>query len=342
MTKRVLVSGGAGYIGSVLVGMLVERGWAVRVLDRLYWGASSLAPWLDRIELVQADVRDVSDDVLEGTEGVIHLAGLSNDPTAEYNPEANWQMNAVATRRLGEACKRVKVGRFIFGSSCSLYDGLPPGPAYDEATRVEPRGPYALSKHEGEQALLQLADDDFSPVILRQGTVHGLSPRMRFDLVVNTFVKDAVQNGELHLHGGGWMWRPLLSIKDAAMAQILCLEAPRDKVHAQVFNVVQDNYQIRGLAMLVAGSAQMRKFSVRLADAPLPAILRDYKCDNTKIRSQLGFAPQVTILESVEEMLHWIERNGFVDFNHPQYYNIRWMTLLEELRPQFSKFASVF
>src|SRR3970040_907013 len=105
MAKRVLVTGGAGYIGSVLVGMLVERGWAVRVLDRLYWGASSLGPWLDRIELVQADVRDVRDEALEGIDGVIHLAGLSNDPTAEYNPEANWQMNAMATRRLAEACK---------------------------------------------------------------------------------------------------------------------------------------------------------------------------------------------------------------------------------------------
>lgn len=342
MTRRVLVSGGAGYIGSALVGMLLERGWAVRVLDRLYWGESSLAPWRDRIELVQADVRDVPDEMLEGVDGVIHLAGLSNDPTAEYNPEANWQMNALATRRLAEACKRMKVGRFVFGSSCSLYDGLPPGPAYSEDTCVQPKGPYATSKYYAERALLELADDDFDPVILRQATVHGFSTRMRFDLVVNTFVKDAVQNGRLQLHGGGWMWRPLVGIRDTAMAQIICLEAPRDKVHGQVFNVVQDNYQIRELAMLVSGSAQMRKYSVSLTDAPLPSIVRDYKCDNSKLRAVLGFTPQVTVLESVEEMLRWIERDGFVDFNHPQYYNIRWMTLLEELRPQFTKFASVF
>jgi nucleoside-diphosphate-sugar epimerase len=342
MTKRVLVSGGAGYIGSVLVGMLLERGWAVRVLDRLYWGESPLSPWRDRIELVQADVREVPDKVLQNVDGVIHLAGLSNDPTAEYNPDANWQMNALATQRLAEACKRTGVGRFVFGSSCSIYDGLPSGPSYNEETSVQPKGPYATSKHYAEQALLELADDAFDPVILRQATVHGLSTRMRFDLVVNTFVKDAVQNGHLLLHGGGWMWRPLVSIRDAAMAQITCLEAPKDKVHAQVFNVVQDNYQIRELAMLVAGSAQMRKYSVSLTDAPLPSIVRDYKCDNSKLRSVLGFAPQITVLESVEEMLHWIERDGFVDFNHPQYYNIRWMTLLEELRPQFSKFATVF
>jgi nucleoside-diphosphate-sugar epimerase len=342
VVKRVLVTGGGGYIGCVLVGILLERGWTVRVLERLYWETSPLERWLDRIELVQEDVREVADEVLEGIDGVIHLAGLSNDPTAEYNPEANWQMNAVATRSLAEACKRMNVSRFVFGSSCSLYDGLPAGPVYDEETSVQPRGAYATSKHYGEQALLELADSDFSPVILRQGTVYGLSPRMRFDLVVNTFVKDAVQNGELRLHGGGWMWRPLVGIRDAVMAQILCLEAPRDKVHAQVFNVVHDNYQIRELAMLVAGSAQMRKYSVKLTDAPLPEIVRDYRCDSAKIRSELGFAPQLTVLQAAEEMLQWVERDGVTDFNHPRYYNIRWMTLLEEVRPQLTKFASVF
>ena len=342
MAKRVLVTGGAGYIGSVLVGMLVEQGWVVRVLDRLYWGASSLGPWLDRIELVQADVRDVRDEALEGIDGVIHLAGLSNDPTAEYNPEANWQMNAVATRRLAEACKRMKVRRFVFGSSCSLYDGLPPGPVYDEETGIQPRGAYATSKYHAERALIELADSDFSPVVLRQGTVYGYSPRMRFDLVVNTFVKDAVQNGELYLHGGGWMWRPLVDVTDAAGAQICCLEAPREKVHAQVFNVLHDNYQIRELAMLVAGSAQLREYSVKLTDAPLPPIVRDYRCDSGKLRSRLGFTPQISVLESIDGMLHWIGRDGFIDFDHPRYYNIKWMTLLEELHPQLSKFPSVF
>jgi len=342
LSKKVVVTGGAGYIGSILVRMLVEQGWQVRVVDRLYWGEAPLAPVLDQIELLQQDVRDLRDDVLEGVDAVIHMAGLSNDPTAEMNPEANHQMNAVATRRLAEACRRMGVPRLSYGSSCSIYDGLPTGPVYDENAEVEPRGAYATSKYEGELALLEHANDDFSPIILRQGTVYGASPRMRFDLVVNTFVKAAVQNGELQLHGGGWMWRPLVDVKDVARAHIACLDAPREKVHAQTFNVVHDNYQIRGLAMLVAGSAQMRKYRPELKDAPLPKIVRDYKCDNSKLRQMVGFTPQVTILESVEEMLLGIERDGLSDFNHPRYYNIAWMTLLDELHPYLAKFPSVF
>jgi len=340
--KRILVTGGAGYIGSVLIGMLIERDYQVRVVDRLYWGEGPIRPWLEKIELYQQDVRDLCDDVLEGVDGVIHLAGLSNDPTAEMNPEANHQMNAIATRRLAEACKRMGVPRLIYGSSCSLYDGLPTGPTYDETADIKPRGAYATSKHEGEVALLEHADDSFCPVLLRQGTVYGMSPRMRFDLVVNTFVKAAVQNGELQIHGGGWMWRPLVDVKDVARAHIACLEAPREKVHAQVFNVVHNNYQIRELAMLVTGSAQMRKYRPRLKNAPLPTIVRDYKCDNSKIREAIGFTPQATVLESVEEMLQAIQADGLIDFNHPRYYNIAWMTLLDELHPYIAKFPSVF
>ena len=340
--KRVLVTGGAGYIGSVLIGMLIERDYQVRVVDRLYWGEGPIRPWLEKIELYQQDVRDLCDEVLEDVDGVIHLAGLSNDPTAEMNPEANHQMNAVATRRLAVACKRMGVPRLIYGSSCSLYDGLPTGPTYDETADVKPRGAYATSKHEGEVALLEHADDSFCPVLLRQGTVYGMSPRMRFDLVVNTFVKAAVQNGELQVHGGGWMWRPLVDVQDVARAHIACLEAPREKVHAQVFNIVHNNYQIRELAMLVTGSAQMRKYRPRLKNAPLPQIVRDYKCDNSKIREAIGFTPQATVLESVEEMLQAIQADGLIDFNHPRYYNIAWMTLLDELHPYIAKFPSVF
>jgi nucleoside-diphosphate-sugar epimerase len=340
--KKVLVTGGAGYIGAVLLEMLLEQDYQVRVVDRLYWGEEPIRPFLNRIELFQQDVRDMSDDVLEGVDGVIHLAGLSNDPTAEMNPEANHQMNAVATRRLAEACKRMGVPRLMYGSSCSLYDGLPTGPIYDETAPIQPRGAYATSKHEGEVALLEHADDTFCPILLRQGTVYGRSPRMRFDLVVNTFVKAAVQNGELQIHGGGWMWRPLVDVKDVARAHIACLEAPREKVHGQVFNVVHNNYQIRELAMLVTGSAQMREFHPRLKNAPLPKIVRDYRCDNSKIRDALGFTPQVTVLESLEEMLQSIQADGLVDFNHPRYYNIAWMTLLDELHPYLAKFPSVF
>ena len=340
--KKILITGGAGYIGAVLTGMLVERGYDVRVIDRLYWGSGPLDRWKEHVEIIKGDVRSMSDDVLNGIDGVVHLAGLSNDPTAEYNPAANWEMNTAATRALAEACKRKGVERLTFGSSCSLYDGLPTGQVYDEESELRPRGAYATSKKAAEEALIELTDDSFRPTILRQGTVYGYSPRMRFDLVVNTFVKDALSKGHLSLHGGGWMWRPLVDVTDVSRAHIHCLEAPLDKVGGQVFNVFHDNYQIRELAMLVAGSAQMRKFSVELKEAPLPEITRDYKCSNARFRQQAGFEPQVSVLESIETMLQWIEQDGRIDFSHPRYYNIAWMTLLEEASANLSGFPSVF
>jgi nucleoside-diphosphate-sugar epimerase len=339
---RILVTGGGGYIGAVLTGMLLEKGHEVRVLDRFYWGDQPLERWSKQVEVVRGDVRSIDDDLLNGVDAVAHLAGLSNDPTAEYNPAANWEMNMVATRSIAEACKRTGIQRLTFGSSCSIYDGLPTGPVYDETTNVKPRGAYATTKHAAEEALLELADDAFQPTILRQGTVYGLSPRMRFDLVVNTFVKDALSKGRLSLHGGGWMWRPLVDVSDVARAHIHCLEAPIEQVGGEVFNVLHDNYQIRELAMLVAGSASMRKFIVELSDAPLPEITRDYKCSNSKMRSKTGFEPKVSVLESIETMLKWVEETGTVDFNHPRYYNIAWMTLLEEAHRNLDGFPSVF
>src|SRR3954464_14551932 len=213
--RTVLVTGGAGYIGSVLTGRLLERGYNVRILDRLYWGEDPLAAYSERVELVIADVRDIPATALDGVDGVIHLAGLSNDPTAEYDPEANWQMNAVATEALGRACVDRDIERIVFASSCSLYDGLPPG-MHDETAAIQPRGAYATSKRYGEEALTGMISDGLCPVIFRNGTVYGYSPRMRYDLVVNTFVKDALLRGRLSLHGGGWMWRPLVDVRDVA------------------------------------------------------------------------------------------------------------------------------
>ena len=340
--KKILVTGGAGYIGAVLADMLVERGYDVRVLDRLYWGDGPLARLKEHVEIIRGDVRSMSDDLLDGVDGVVHMAGLSNDPTAEYNPAANWEMNTVATKALAEACKRHGIQRLTFGSSCSIYDGLPTGTVYDETTDVRPRGAYATSKKAGEEELLALADDSFQPAILRQGTVYGYSPRMRFDLVVNTFVKDALSKGRLSLHGGGWMWRPLVDVTDVARAHIHCLEAPVEQVGGQIFNVMHDNYQIRELAMLVAGSAQMRKLprrACRSADARAHARLQVLRRQDPPAA---GFQPQVSVLESIEGMLKRIEDESPVDFNHPRYYNIAWMTLLEEAHANLQGFPSVF
>lgn len=338
--QRVLVTGGAGYIGCILTAKLLERGYHVRVLDRLYWGEKPLGSLRSNIELVVADVREMPTSALDGIDAVIHLAGLSNDPTAEYDPEANWQMNAVATESLGQACVRRGIERLVFASSCSLYDGLPPG-MHDEEAPIQPRAAYATSKHYGEQALLKLVDDGLCPVILRNGTVYGYSPRMRFDLVVNTFVKDALLKEELSLHGGGWMWRPLVDVRDVADAMIAVMEAPAEVVRGERFNVLHSNYQIRELAMLVAGSVQLLGRNVRLVDAPAPKLNRDYECSNHKLSQRLGFNPTRSVVEAISEMLALIDVNDRSMLTDPRYYNIRWLELMHELQPRFELFGAL-
>jgi nucleoside-diphosphate-sugar epimerase len=337
--QLVLVTGGAGYIGAVLTGRLLDRGYRVRVLDRLYWGRGPIVPVLDRIEVVEADVREMPATALDGVDAVIHLAGLSNDPTAEYDPAANWQMNAVATETLGRDCVDRDVERLVFASSCSLYDGLPPG-MHDETAPIRPRGAYATSKRYGEEALLALAGDGLCPVILRNGTVYGHSPRMRFDLVVNTFVKDALLKGRLSLHGGGWMWRPLVDVRDVSDAMIAAMEAPAGLVRGEVFNVLHSNYQIRELAMLVAGSVQLLGRAVTLAEEPAPRLTRDYECSNTKLASRLGFQPSRSVVEAIDGILAAIDVEDRTMLTDPRFYNIRWLELLSELTPQITQFRA--
>jgi nucleoside-diphosphate-sugar epimerase len=338
---KVLVTGGGGYIGTVLCQRFLDAGHEVRVLDRLYWGRKPLERLIERIELVVDDVRGFDPNVLDGIEGVVHLAGLSNDPTAEYNTEANWEMNATATENLAHACRARGIRRFSFGSSASIYDGLGDG-IFDEHTRVTPRGAYSQSKFAAEKALLEAAGEKFAPVILRQGTVYGFSPRMRLDLVVNTFIKDALLRGKLFLHGGGWMWRPLVDIHDVTEAHLRCLEAPVGSLGGEIFNVVHENFQIRQLAMLVAGSLSLRGRNVQLEDAPVPAINRNYRCTNRKLADRLGFTPHITVLESIEGILRHVPVDNPTELAHPRYYNIAWMTLLEEIIGSRAGFDSVW
>jgi nucleoside-diphosphate-sugar epimerase len=342
---HVLVTGGAGYIGLELCRQLLERGDSVRVVDRFFFGDAALRGLRERsdgrLTAIPGDLRAFDDAWLEGIDAVSHLAGLSNDPTAEYNPDANWQMNAIATEQLAEACKRRGIARFVFGSSASLYDGIGPG-MFDERTAVQPRGAYSLSKKYAEDALLRLADDRFAPTILRQGTVYGWSPRMRFDLVVNTFLKDAVMVGKLYLHGGGWQWRPLVDVSDVARAHVVCLAASLDTVRGEIYNVMQENYQVRQLAMLVAGSLSLRGRTVVLEEAPLPKLVRDYRMSNLKMTQRVGFTPAVTVLESIDVMLAKLPLENVGWLANPRWYNIAWMSVLEEVHAAQQPFSSIY
>jgi nucleoside-diphosphate-sugar epimerase len=339
--QTILVAGGAGYIGSVLLPRLLDRGYRVRLLDRFYFGNQSLDAIKDRLEsVVVADVRDIPATALDGVDGVINLSGLSNDPTAEFDPEANWQMNAIATENLGRMCVERGIERYVFASSCSLYDGMPPG-MHDETAPIQPRAAYATSKRYGEERLLELADDGLCPVLLRNGTVYGYSPRMRFDLVVNTFVKDALLKGKLMLHGGGWMWRPLVDIRDVSDAMIAAYEAPAEKVKGEIFNVLHSNYQIRELAMLVAGSVQLTGRNVTLDEVPAPTLTRDYECSNAKLSTTLGFIPRHSVLEAVADLVARYDDAQPATLTDPRNYNIRWLELLNELKPNLETFSTV-
>jgi nucleoside-diphosphate-sugar epimerase len=338
--QTILVAGGAGYIGSVLVPKLLDRGYRVRVLDRLLFGEDGLGRVREQIELVVGDVRTMPKGALEGVDGVINLSGLSNDPTAEFRPEANWQMNAIATETLGRECLESGIQRYVFASSCSLYDGMPPG-MHSEDADIQPRAAYATSKRYGEEKLIELAAEGLCPVILRNGTVYGWSPRMRFDLVVNTFVKDALLTGSLKLHGGGWVWRPLVDIADCADAMIAAYEAPAETVRGEIFNVVHANYQVRELAMIVAGSVQLSGCPARLEEVPAPKLMRDYECANAKLSTTLGFIPRRSVLEAVSDLLTRIGDADPATLTDPRCYNIRWLELLYEVKPLVEASAEV-
>lgn len=335
-SKSILVVGGAGYLGCVLVEELLARGYAVTVFDRLFFGDRGLQPVRDRIRLVAGDMRKPPATVFENVAALINLGGLSNDPTAEYNPEANYQMNTVATRTLAEMAKRCGVKRYIYASSCSVYDIGVIDEDRDvlltEEAEVQPKAAYGISKLAGERGLLDLMDENFSPVILRMGTLFGFSPRMRFDLVVNTFVKDALLKGYLTLHYAGQMWRPLCDVRDAARAYVVALEAPDRVVKGQVFNVVAGNFRISELALRVRDGLARCGVQADLKCQFEYTGIRNYRVSGKKALTLLNFKPEITVQESVQHMVEKIREHGYLDFDNDRYYNIRWMKTLEEAK----------
>jgi nucleoside-diphosphate-sugar epimerase len=332
--KKVLVIGGAGYVGCVLVEELLKRGYAVKILDRLLYGDHGLHGVRDRVELLVGDMRAVEPPVFEDVVAVVNLGGLSNDPTAEFNPTANYEMNTLATERTARLAKAAGVRRYLLASTCSIYDRGVEDPEadliLDESAAVNPRAAYSSSKYEAEQRLLPLADEQFCPVVLRKGTVYGYSPRMRFDLVVNTFTKDALTRGRLTIHYGGEMWRPLVDVRDVARAYIACLEADEQKVRGQVFNVIYRNMRISELALRVKESLAKRGLQVAIeADYGYEGV-RNYRVSARKIETVLDFRPVVTIEESVATSLEKLRGMSISELEHPRYYNTRWLKVLEE------------
>lgn len=326
----VLVAGGAGYVGTVLVRELLARGYAVKVFDRLYFNDSGLAEVRDRIELVAGDIRYMNPAMLDGVDSVIHLAGLYNELTSEYDDGANYRMSTNATASMAFLCKGRGVKRFVFASTCAVYhsDGRETAEALlDEEADLSPKDGFARAKLDAEKLLLGMADEAFCPVVLRMGTVFGFSPRMRYDLVVNTFVKDALSRGRMNLHYRGEMWRPMLEVRDAARAYIACLEAPVEKVRGEVFNAGR-NYRVSELALRVYQALRAAGEGVEIGMAAGHKDVCNYRVSSEKVRRVLGFTPAIGVEESVANMLLEIKAAHYTDFENPRYFNVKWIQQL--------------
>lgn len=252
--RRILITGHHGYIGSIMAPYLARRGFTVIGLDVNYFRDCRLVPADDGgLRSVDKDLRDVTIEDLRNVDAIVHLAALSNDPIGNLN--SNWtdDINLRGSIRLAELARAAGVRRFLFSSSCIMY-GLSDAPRVNEHSPLDPRTDYARSKVEAERAISALATDRFSPVFLRNGTIYGLSPRMRFDTVLNDLCGAAVAEGKVVVHGDGTPWRPVVHVEDVASAFAAVLEAPDDVVHNQAFNTGSNtlNIQIRDLAEIVA------------------------------------------------------------------------------------------
>jgi nucleoside-diphosphate-sugar epimerase len=317
---RILVAGGCGYIGSSLVPVLQDRGYEIVVVDLLWFG--NHLP--EGTAVIQKDVFKLTEKDLSGYDQVIFMAGLSNDPMAEYSPSMNFIFNASAPAYLAYVAKRAGVKRYVFASSCSVY-GYTVNELYDEESPAISNYPYGISKLQGEQAVLHMVDKRFSVVCLRQGTVCGYSPRMRLDLIVNTMFKTALQDGKITVDNPS-IWRPVLSIEDAANAYIRAIESDYD-ING-IFNIASGNYTVGEVADIVKASIE-RNFKKRITlDIRQMKDFRNYKVSIEKAAKILSYKPRHEIENILENLRVNLDR--FSDFSNPNYYNIQVFKALGE------------
>lgn len=298
---RLMVTGSDGYIGTVLVSMLLEAGHEPVGLDSMLFHDCNIGPERATVDTIRKDVREVGPADMDGLDAVIHLAGISNDPLGDLHPDTTYDINHRATVHLAEVAKAAGVQRFIFSSSCSLYGAHGDAPL-DESAEFHPVTPYGESKVLSERDLHDLADDDFTPTYLRNATAFGMSPRLRGDLVVNNLTGFAAATGKVMMKSDGTPWRPLVHVEDISRAFVAVLEAPRELVHDEAFNVgrTSENYQIRDVAQIVEDVVEGS--TITLADSAGPD-LRNYRVDCGKIMDVLpAYQPVWTVRAGVEEL----------------------------------------
>jgi nucleoside-diphosphate-sugar epimerase len=297
---KVLVTGGGGYIGSVLIQMLLERGYKVKCLDRFFFGTETLSHVAEdpNLEIIKDDIRWFDPNVLRDVDAVMDLAALSNDPAGELDPSKTMEINYKGRVRVATLAKKYGIERYILASSCSVYGFQ--DEVVNEKSPTNPLTTYAKANVLAEQETLPLADKNFCVTALRQATVYGLSPRMRFDLAINGMVLGFYKHGKIPIMRDGTQWRPFVHIRDTSRAFIMVLEADKDLVNGEIFNVGsnEQNYQIKPLAELIADAIGL-PFNFEWYGSPDK---RSYRVDFSKIRNVLGFKPKYTPKEGAKEV----------------------------------------
>jgi len=319
---KILVAGGAGYVGSVLVPRLLERDYQVDVVDLLWFG--NHLP--KEVNVMKRDIMSLGEKDITGYDQVVFLGGLSNDPMAEYSPSQNFTGNAATPAYLAYISKKAGIKRFIFGSSCSVY-GYSVDKLCDEDSLAVSSYPYGISKLQGEFACLSLQDDTFSAICLRKGTISGYSPRMRLDLVVNTMFKSAIADRTITVNNAS-IWRPMLDIRDAASAYIRSIDA--DYHLSGIFNVASANYTIGEIADYVREGVKEHlgidaKLNIKFLED-----FRNYKVSLEKARNVLSFNPRYTVKDIVKNLAENMEK--FKDVDNPNYYNIKVFKMMDEAK----------
>lgn len=317
--NKILVVGGAGYVGTPLCVELDRKGYDVSIVDLLWFGNNLPDNLKSKVKV--ADVLDLIPKDLEEFHTVIFVAGLSNDPMADYSPAKNFIFNAASPAYLAYIAKKAGVKRLIYASSCSVY-GYTVDECYDETGPTKSVYPYGISKLQGESSVLQLADENFSVISLRKGTVSGVSPRMRFDLVVNTMFKSAMTTGTIFMNDPS-VWRPILSLKDCVSAYVNSVES--DLSISGIFNIASGNYRVEEIANIVKTIIEKQKnISLNIVNNNIKDV-RNYKVSCEKANNILGFKSLNAIESIVQELIQY---DGFGDMENPNYYNIKTFSTL--------------
>ena len=311
--KNILVAGGGGYIGTQLSNDLHSRGHSVTVVD-LFWFGNYLN---EGINVLNKNLMELKEEDLLDYDAVVFLAGLSNDPMANFSPAKNFIENSAAPTYLAFISKEAGISRFVYASSCSVY-GFTDNEVMDEDSPVNPLYPYGISKLQGEYAIMNMADESFRPIAMRKGTVGGWSPRMRFDLVVNTMTKFALTGGKIVVHNPN-LWRPLIDIRDVVTAYrkaIMC-----DLSISEVFNICGENYTIGQLAEDVVETFLHHGMQIDIETQSRPDV-RNYLASNRKAKDILGFQPQYGPGSSIHQILNNVKESG-IDILDKRFYNIQ-------------------